>query len=740
MAQSVAQAPTPILQFFSNAGLMNVGGSLLTQVGSVNYPTWQDAAGTTPLPNPIPLNSRGEISNTSGVSSELYLAQGVTYTLTLKDASGNQIWVANNVTAQGTSATGQMTDEGPFLAGPNFTGSITTNQLTVSAFASGAPLAVGQTLFGAGITAGTTITALGTGTGGAGTYTVSTPQTVISEPMGAAGALQFAPGFSTSLTLVGFYGAKSNLWVEFDAGSQGPDQYSLSGFVLTFNAPIPVGTLEVNVKGGTTATVGTPGAGTVTDVSVAAGANINSSKLAFKSSVAGSGQRTVLSKLSDIVSVLDFPGVDPTGVADSTTGMQAAHNTGRLIYYPAGLYKFSTISFAAGGIIGDSIGQSILTSIDATAANLITYTGQLFSTGTPLFRDFLLQCSTPTQKSAGAGIYFNPPASSEVQYAVLDNTMVFNVPTGIWFGAASKFAISKFRCYNYSAVGILVDNTNVADSGDSFISDTFLSTTISTGTAIQQNASGGLKITNTKLLGGANGYVLSFTGNMTTGDLLIDNTSIENMTGFAVFLGRTSGANTFGAIVLNNLQIANCGGAGAGGSGGIGTDSSGAFSQIAITGFNIVVAPGTGSCIELSHVDTFTIDGGNCIGSTGSQFGILIDATCNIGTIGAVTYRNLANPLSNACPNVSIQKRVIQAKVNVTCSTGFGGNFTGNTPVNFPSGLFLSTPLVVASPSGGTNPFAASAQGATTAGCTISAVATGSGNVVEVTYRAEADF
>ena len=62
------------------------------------------------------------------------------------------------------------------------TGSISTTVLTVTAVASGT-LYVGQTIQGAGITANTVITALGTGTGGTGTYTVSNSQTVGSETM-----------------------------------------------------------------------------------------------------------------------------------------------------------------------------------------------------------------------------------------------------------------------------------------------------------------------------------------------------------------------------------------------------------------------------------------------------------------------------------------------------------------------------------------------------------------------------
>ena len=59
------------------------------------------------------------------------------------------------------------------------TGSIATTVLTVTALTSGV-LRVGQTISGSGVTGGTTITSLGTGTGGTGTYNVSASQTVAS--------------------------------------------------------------------------------------------------------------------------------------------------------------------------------------------------------------------------------------------------------------------------------------------------------------------------------------------------------------------------------------------------------------------------------------------------------------------------------------------------------------------------------------------------------------------------------
>jgi len=64
------------------------------------------------------------------------------------------------------------------------TGSISGTTLTVTGVTSGT-LAVGSVLSGTGVTGGTYITALGTGTGGNGTYTVSASQTVASTTITA---------------------------------------------------------------------------------------------------------------------------------------------------------------------------------------------------------------------------------------------------------------------------------------------------------------------------------------------------------------------------------------------------------------------------------------------------------------------------------------------------------------------------------------------------------------------------
>ncbi len=102
---------------------------------------------------------------------------------------GNQVrnmTAANSgVFVDATSSAATVTITGNDFAydgGASFTASISGTTLTVTAVASGM-LNLGQTLSGAGITAGTKITAFLTGRGAAGTYTVNNSQTVASEAM-----------------------------------------------------------------------------------------------------------------------------------------------------------------------------------------------------------------------------------------------------------------------------------------------------------------------------------------------------------------------------------------------------------------------------------------------------------------------------------------------------------------------------------------------------------------------------
>jgi hypothetical protein len=92
-----------------------------------------------------------------------------------------------------------------FISNPSsaiFTGSISTTTLTVTSVLSGT-IAVGQAIFGNNISQNTVITALGTGSGGVGTYTVSNSQTVASTTINsvAAPAIVTAAISGTTMTV-----------------------------------------------------------------------------------------------------------------------------------------------------------------------------------------------------------------------------------------------------------------------------------------------------------------------------------------------------------------------------------------------------------------------------------------------------------------------------------------------------------------------------------------------------------
>jgi hypothetical protein len=90
-----------------------------------------------------------------------------------------------------------------FISTPSsaiFTGSISGTTLTVTAVQSGT-IAVGQAIFGQGMAQNTVITALGTGSGGVGTYTVSDSQTVASTVINSTASPAIVTGSISGTTL-----------------------------------------------------------------------------------------------------------------------------------------------------------------------------------------------------------------------------------------------------------------------------------------------------------------------------------------------------------------------------------------------------------------------------------------------------------------------------------------------------------------------------------------------------------
>ncbi|NKF53235.1 hypothetical protein GO299_00267 [Ralstonia solanacearum] len=248
--------------------------------------------------------------------------------------------------------------------------------------------------------------------------------------------VDFTPGVTTQLSLPTNPGAVSNIWIFFDSAYQADDQVqSLNGSTLTFNAPIPVGVQEVNIKCGTQLAIGTPGAGSVGDtqlswgsilnrvvdsLSALAGLNTSIYTRAFATgySVAGdggggnysynattpqssaNGVTIVASTVSSgcwilsqttVLSVKHF-GAKGDGVTDDTNAIQAALNWaatgGKLLRVPAGLYIMTAGVSAtlnngtpinSGGLrltmIGDGPGSTCFQYASGASPTLFTFTG-----------------------------------------------------------------------------------------------------------------------------------------------------------------------------------------------------------------------------------------------------------------------------------------------------------------------------------------------------------------------------
>jgi hypothetical protein len=110
-----------------------------------------------------------------------------TYYVTVTDSVGGYITGDYVTFSGGTTVAGLDLDNEYELfvrTGASFTGSISTTTLTVTTVPSN-PLYVGMELSGTSVSAGTVISAFGTGTGGTGNYTVSISQTTASTTIAA---------------------------------------------------------------------------------------------------------------------------------------------------------------------------------------------------------------------------------------------------------------------------------------------------------------------------------------------------------------------------------------------------------------------------------------------------------------------------------------------------------------------------------------------------------------------------
>ena len=129
-------------------------------------------AGSTPLEVASLLQTAIRNNAGIGLPSIKVQASGMTFTFSWSDAKQLKFTAAPTYFGLPTVLSSSPVSGAP-VTKATFTGSFATNQLTVTAPITGT-LFIGQTVSGTGVPANTKITGLGSGTGEAGTYTVST--------------------------------------------------------------------------------------------------------------------------------------------------------------------------------------------------------------------------------------------------------------------------------------------------------------------------------------------------------------------------------------------------------------------------------------------------------------------------------------------------------------------------------------------------------------------------------------
>lgn len=131
--------------------------------------------------------------------------------------------------------------------GANFTGSISGSTLTVTGSVTGAQLTTGMTVLGSGVTPAF-ITAFGTGTGGAGTYILSSSQTVGSEAMTTFVNLADLFIQGNSIEAIGTGGAA----IELDRATNGPGTVGNVGTINITHNELGAGAYCVHAPTATT--------------------------------------------------------------------------------------------------------------------------------------------------------------------------------------------------------------------------------------------------------------------------------------------------------------------------------------------------------------------------------------------------------------------------------------------------------------------------------------------------------
>jgi hypothetical protein len=268
-------------------------------------------------------------------------------------------------------------------------------------------------------------------------------------------------------------------------------------------------------------------------------------------------------------SPLDYGAVGD-GIADDSMAISgtiaAIPSSGGVLYFPPG-YTFKT-----GG--GHKLNKPITVKGMGNANNFDTHSGIstiVCSSGSSVlfevnaykcsFEDLFLMGQTGTTPTAGAGI----SVVSGGDFMHFQNVTVHSFYYGIDMQDGFGWSMNQCKFINTAKYGVKIQHVGFVDGGDQFIDNCmFWADGRTSDAGIRQESGGGLKITNTKIVGSGQsdkqyhyGIDVYLGSAVTTSVLLIDNVSIENVDTNAIrVVTSPSPSSILYNVQLNNLELA----------------------------------------------------------------------------------------------------------------------------------------------------------------------------------------
>lgn len=280
--------------------------------------TWlQSASQVVPAGLPITLHSAGDFWVTNAGSGAVTIGMKAY----ANSATGAITFAATGTPPTGASVTGSIAvnhGSTSTIAVNTMTGSIAGQVLTVTAISAGA-LFPGQTLTGTNVAAGTTVLAQLTGTkGSTGTYTVSISQTTASTTITGSGGTLTVAGtitgtFVAGQTISGTSVTAGSTILAAISGTGGAGTYAVS-------AAQTLGSTDITASGGTlTVTAVASGAIGIDDVISGSGVTAGTYVSQFLTGTGGTGTYLVsVSQTASSTTITVQAGVETKWIAAST--------------------------------------------------------------------------------------------------------------------------------------------------------------------------------------------------------------------------------------------------------------------------------------------------------------------------------------------------------------------------------------------------------------------------------------